>query len=98
MRVLALIAVLLLIAGCGGGSTTGARNTVATTDDALPRLSGKAAEKAGAEACRDLPPATMPEDGTKAEKIASLRAYLQSSHPNDDVQAMLKGCRAELSL
>jgi len=96
MRALALVAVVILLAGCGGSS--GARNTLATTDDALPRLTGNAAEKAGREACKDLPPSTLPENGTRSEKVAALRSYLQSSHPNDDVQAMLKGCRAELKL
>ena len=93
---LAFVAVVLLLAGCGGGS--GNRNTAATTDDALPRLTGAAAVQAGHEACRKLPPSTLPEQGSKADKIAALRAYLQTSHPNDDVQAMLKGCRAELKL
>ena len=96
MRALALLTVLLLVAGCGGSS--GTRNTVERTDNASPRLTGDAAEKAGREACQDLPQSTLPEDGTRSEKVAALRSYLQTTHPNDDVQAMLKGCRAELNL
>ena len=96
MRALALLAIAVVLAGCGGSS--GTRNTIERTDNASPRLTGQAAENAGRQACTNLPPSTLPENGSKADKIAALRAYLQSSHPNDDVQAMLKGCRAHLNL
>src|SRR4051794_4280879 len=93
---LALVAAVFLLSGCGGGS--GTRTPAATTDDALPRVSNDAAVAVGKEACKDLPPSTLPEDGTKQQKIAALRAYLQQTHPNDDVQAMLRGCRSQLNL
>jgi hypothetical protein len=97
MRVaVTLAATVLLLSGCGGSG--GTRNPAATTDDALPRLQNDAGAAVGREACKDLPPSTLPENGTKAQKIAALRAYLQQAHPNDDVQAMLRGCRSELNL
>ena len=93
---IALVAFVFLLSGCGGGG--GARNPAATTDDALPRVSNDAAVAVGKAACTDLPPSTLPEHGTRAEKVAALRAYLQQIHPNDDIQGMLRGCRSHLKL
>jgi hypothetical protein len=49
-------------------------------------LTGKAEEKG-----------TLRAHATLNERVAALRAYLQSQHPGDDVAAMLKGCRSELN-
>jgi hypothetical protein len=87
MRAFVLAAVVLLLAGCGG---TKARVTH-HQPRIVPRLTGKAAEKVGATACKHLP-SSVPKHNAGA-----LRAYLQTAHPTDAVNAMLKGCRAELS-
>jgi hypothetical protein len=84
------VAVAFLLAGCG---PSGARTTA--HEHAQPQivqhLTGKAAERVGAEACKKLPPGTP-------RTVAGLRAYLQAGHPSDSVPAMLRGCRAHLHL
>ncbi len=85
----ALAAAAFLLAGCG--SSSGAHKTANHHQPQIvARLSGKAAEKVGAVACRHLPTG-------QARDAGALRAYLQKNQPTDDVTAMLKGCRAELS-
>ena len=97
MRTLALIAVVFLLAGCGGSS--GAHKDANHHQARIvARLTGKAAERVGAEACARLPRGTLPNNASTQDKVAALRAYLQSHHPDDDVAAMVKGCRAELHL
>jgi hypothetical protein len=90
MRATALLALTLLLAGCGA---SGARTTAHkhTQPRLVQHLTGKAAERIGAEACKRLPPGTP-------HTVAGLRAYLQTAHPTDSVPAMLRGCRAQLHL
>jgi hypothetical protein len=97
MRALGLLAVVFLLAGCGGSS--GAHKKATHQQPKLvARLTGKAAEKIGATACRHLPNGTLPANASVQDKVAALRAYLQAQHPTDDVDAMVKGCRSELDL
>jgi hypothetical protein len=90
MRTTALLTLTLLLAGCGA---SGARTTVHkhAQPQLVQHLTGKAAERVGAEACKKLPAGTP-------RTIAGLRAYLQTAHPTDSVPAMLRGCRAHLHL
>jgi hypothetical protein len=87
MRVAVLVAAVVLLAGCGAG--TKARVTH-HQPRIVSRLTGKAAERVGATACRHLP-------ANQSRATGALRAYLQKNHPTDDVTAMLRGCRTELS-
>jgi hypothetical protein len=93
---LLLAATVLLLAGCGGGTKQRVANH--QQPQLVARLTGKAAEKVGATACRHLPQGTLPASSSTDDKIAALRAYLQRVHPGDSVQAMVKGCRRELNL
>jgi hypothetical protein len=94
VRALALVAVTLLLAGCGGAKARVTHHQPRIVD----RLSGKAAERVGATACKHLPRGLFPANASKSARIAAVRSYLQSHHPTDDVQAMVEGCRAELHL
>ena len=94
---LALASAVLLLGGCGGSS--GVHKQANHHQPRLvARLTGKAAERVGATACRRLPQGTLPANASTSDKIAALRAYLQTHHPTDSVQAMLRGCRAQLRL
>jgi hypothetical protein len=95
MRRLCPLALVVVLAGCGGSSSAHRQATHAQPQ-LVTRLTGKAAEKVGVAACRHLPQGTLPANATVNEKVAALRAYLQAQHPNDNVAAMLKGCRAQL--
>jgi undecaprenyl pyrophosphate phosphatase UppP len=90
VRTIAVVALTLIVAGCGA---SGARTTADkhTQPRLVQHLTGKAAERIGAAACKKLPPGTP-------RTIAGLRAYLQTAHPTDSVPAMLRGCRAQLHL
>jgi hypothetical protein len=86
----ALFAVVLLLAGCG--SSSGAHTSANHQQPRIvARLTGKAAERVGREACTHLP-SSVPRTN-----LGAIRAYLQTNHPTDDVNAMVKGCRAERS-
>ena len=88
--VAALTAAVLLLAGCGSSGAHKSANHHQVR--IVARLTGKAAENVGAEACKHLP-SSVPR-----KNLGAIRAYLQSAHPTDDVNAMVKGCRAELHL
>jgi hypothetical protein len=98
MRTAALTALVLVLAGCGGGTTAKKQKPNHQQPQLVARLNGQAAQKAGAKACRQLPNGTLPQNASRADKIAALRAYLQSHHPTDNVGAMLRGCVSELGL
>ena len=97
MRAVLLTVSVLALAGCGG-SAGAHRDANHHQARIVARLTGKAAERVGATACKRLPVGTLPQQASTADKVAALRAYLQSHHPTDSVPAMLKGCRAELHL
>ena len=90
VRAAAIVAVCCLLAGCGAGG--GAHNVRRNHQQPklAQHLTGAAAERIGAEACKRLPPGTPHTGGGR-------RAYLQQAHPTDDVAAMLRGCRRELT-
>jgi hypothetical protein len=96
MRAALTLAAILLLAGCGGSTKQKVANH--QQPQLVARLSGKAAEKVGAEACKHLPQGTLPSGGSANDKIAAVRAYLQRVHPSDSVESMVRGCRRELNL
>jgi hypothetical protein len=89
MRRATLIALALVLAGCGGSKKN---EPTHHQPNLTARATGKTAERVGAQSCKTLPPGTIPQEASRAAKVAALRAYLQNSHPNDSVPAMLRGC------
>jgi hypothetical protein len=89
VRTAALVAACCLLASCGSGGSAHKALRHHQQPKLAQHLTGAAAERIGAEACKRLPTG-------QPRTAASLRAYLQQAHPTDDVAAMLRGCRREL--
>ena len=97
MRALLAATTAVVLAGCGGTTTSQKQTPTRQQPIAVQRFSGATAVREGRTICKHLPEGTLPQ-GDRSAKVAALRAYVQQAHPTSDVDAMLRGCLNSVSL
>jgi hypothetical protein len=91
MRAFLVLATVVVLAGCGGTTTSQKQTPTRQQPISVQRYTGAAAVREGRTICKHLPDGTLPQ-GDRSAKVAALRAYVQQAHPTSDVDAMLRGC------